>query len=106
MFEHGKAISSNKMNAYKMREQLMLKYPDRLSLPGEIKIKKTISLLVQKKKGGQYKGGTRKRRQCDMPERERNLKGMVKQRCEEGPKDLYQTFKFIKGDVLSTYMAK
>ena len=98
MFEHGEAISSNKMNASKMREQLMLKYPDRFSLPGEIEIKKTISALAQKKKVGPNKGGTRKRRQCDIPEWEKNLKELVKQRWEESPKDLFQAFKSIIGN--------
>ena len=98
MFEQGEAISSNKMNASKMREQLMLKYPDRFSLPGEIEIKKTISALAQKKKVGPSKGGTRKRRQCDIPEWERNLKELVKQRWQEAPKELFQTFKSIIGD--------
>ena len=98
MFEQGEAISSNKMNASKMREQLMLKYPDRFSLPGEIEIKKTISALAQKKKVGPNKGGTRKRRQCDIPEWERNLKELVKQRWQEAPKELFQTFKSIIGD--------
>ena len=66
----------------------MLKYPDRFSLLGQIEIKKTISALAQKKKGDQNKGGTRKRRQCDIPEWVRNLKEMVKQHLEESPRDL------------------
>ena len=52
MFEHREAISSNKMNAPKMREQLMLKYPDRFSLPGEIEIKKTFSSALCSEKEG------------------------------------------------------
>ena len=40
MFEIGEANSSEKMDASKMREQLMLKYPNKFSLPGEIEIKK------------------------------------------------------------------
>ena len=50
----------NKMNASKMREQLILKYSDIFSLPREIEIKTTISKLSQKKKGAQNKGGTKK----------------------------------------------
>ena len=98
MFESGEAISSKKMNASKMREQLMLKYPNRFSLPGEIEIKKTISALSQRKKGGQNKGGTRKRCQCEIPEWERNLKEMVKHHWKEPRKDLYESFKSIMGD--------
>ena len=33
MFQSGEAISSKKMNASKMCEHLMLRYPDRFSLP-------------------------------------------------------------------------
>ena len=49
MFELGEANSSNKMNASKMREQLMLKYPNKFLLPGEIEIKKLDFLLRNKK---------------------------------------------------------
>ena len=103
MFQSGEEVSSNKMNAAKMREQLMLKYPDRFSIPGEIEIKKIISALSQKKKGNQSKGGTRRRRQCDKPEWERNLREMVIERWEEAPKNLYEDFKFIMGNDPSTW---
>ncbi len=51
MFQYGEVSSSNKMNASKMHEQLMLKYPNRFSLPGEIEIKKTIGAFAQKQQG-------------------------------------------------------
>ena len=50
MFERGEKESSNKINASKMREQLLQMYPNRFYIPGEIEIKKCISAMVQKKK--------------------------------------------------------
>ena len=41
------------MNASKMREQLMLKYPNRFSLSGEIEIKKTIGAFAKKQQYAQ-----------------------------------------------------
>ena len=38
MFEYGEVSSSDKMNASKIGEQLILKYSSRFSLPGEIEI--------------------------------------------------------------------
>ena len=98
MFQSGEAISSNKMNASKMREHLRLRYPDRFSLPGEIEIKKCISALAQKKKTPNNKKGKKKRKQCEIPKWERDLKEMVKQRWEETPNDLFEDFKSSLGD--------
>ena len=50
MFELGEAKSSNKMNASKMREQLMLKYPNKFLLPGEIEIKKNWTFCSEIKR--------------------------------------------------------
>ena len=52
----------------------------------------TTDALSQKKKGNQSKGSTRRRRQCDIPEWERDLREMVKERWEEAPKNLYEDF--------------
>ena len=98
MFESGEAISSNKMNASKMREHLMLRYPDRFSLPGEIEIKQCISALAQKKKTSNNNKCKKKRKQCDIPKWEKDLKEMVKQRWEETPNNLYEDFKSSMGD--------
>ena len=81
-----------------MREHLMLRYPDRFSLSGEIEIKKCISALAQKKKTSNNKKGKKKRKQCEIPKWERDLKEMVKQRWEETLKDLFGDFKSGLGD--------
>ena len=97
MFQSGEAISSNKMNASNMRAHLMLRYPDRFSLPGEIEIKQCISALAQKKKTANNNKGKKKRKQCDVPKWEKDLKEMVKWRWEDTPNDLYEDFKSSMG---------
>ena len=63
----------------------MLKYLDRLSLLGEIEIKKIISKIAQKKKGGRMKVVLRKGDNAMYL----NGKEMVKQHWGEAPKDSY-----------------
>ena len=98
MLQSGEDISSNKMNTSKMYEHLLLRNPDRFSLPGEIEIKKCISALAQKKKTSNSKKGKTKRKQCEIPKWEQDLKEMVKQWWEETPKDLFEYFKSSLGD--------
>ena len=50
MLQSGEDISSNKMNTSKMYEHLLLRNPDRFSLPGEIEIRKCTSSLAQKRR--------------------------------------------------------
>ena len=71
MFEHGEKESSNKMNASKMREQLVQMYHNRFSLPGEIETKKCVSIMVQKKKS--TKGSSTKTRGADNDSEWKNI---------------------------------
>ena len=50
MFEQGKVISSQKMNAAKMREQLCNKYPYKFSIPSETEIKNSLDPSFRSKK--------------------------------------------------------
>ena len=78
-FGHGEKESSNKMNASQMREQLVQMYPNRFSLPGEIKIKRCISATAQKKKS--KNGSNTKTRGADnISEWENIFEQLVQQR--------------------------
>lgn len=97
MFERGEKESSNKMNASKMREQLVQMYPNRFSLPGEIEIKKCISAMAQKKKS--TKGSNTKTRGTDNGSQWKNiLEQLVRQRWKESPKVIYEAFKALIGN--------
>ena len=96
MFQYGEVNSSNKMNASKMREQLILKYPNRFSLPGEIEIKKNIGAFAQKQQSAPKRTVTTRRRDLK-PEWEKNLEEMVRQRWKEAPKVLYKDFVTLIG---------
>ena len=66
MFQYGEVSSSNKMNASKMCEQLMLKYLNMFSLPGEIEIKKSIGAFAQKQQGAQKRTVTTRMRDLNL----------------------------------------
>mgnify|MGYP000438495332 FL=1 len=60
MYEEGKNDSSKKMNPGKMREQLIHKFPNNFSIPGETEIKQYIGSQVQKHKYHENKQVTTK----------------------------------------------
>jgi hypothetical protein len=63
MFERGSQISSEKMSAAEMREELEAKYPGLYRYPGEHEITSYISSLFQaEKKNGSASGGRRERK--------------------------------------------
>ena len=90
------------MNASKMREHLMLKYPNKFSLLGKIEIKKIIGAFAQKKKSAQDETITTRRREA-RPQWEKNLEEMVRPRWKEAPKVLYEDFKRLIGNDQSSW---
>ena len=96
MFDQGEKESSNKMNASKMREQLLQMYPNRFSIPGEIEIKKCIGAMTQKKKS--TKGTKNRSRDTEKDSGwKKILEVLVEQKWKESPKVLYDDFKAIIG---------
>ena len=97
MFEHGNKDSAKKMNPGKMREQLMIMFPHKFSIPSETEIKKFINSESQKLKyKSKKKNSSEQRGRKPKGSIEQmwisSLKPIVENHISESPEAIYKRF--------------